>query len=151
MDELLRSAEKQMKIIRYLLTAILILTALSCERSSDQLSGLGKIRSPQGNWKIELLEHDPGLRIKEINNDSVIQSPVKWTNSKDAFVFVDSDERIWAFNGSDQTFIFEKISAESYAAWDLEGCKRPIPSQFLKRLPAALISQAEQAVDGNPH
>ena len=124
--------------------AMLAIASVGCERRSEQLSGFGEIRSPQGDWRIELLDRKPGLRITEVGKDTGGTYPSEWTNTRDAFVFVDSEERIWAFNGSDRTFIYERISADTAAAWDLAGCKHPVPAEFLKRLPPEMAKQAGQ-------
>lgn len=119
----------------------LLLTAFGCTRSSEQLSGLGKIKSPEGNWKIEMLGQEPGLRITELNGGKVFHPADQWANEKDAFVFVDSEEIIWAFDGIKRVFILEKISDVTYNAYDLAGCQHPVPQEFSRRLPSDLISQ----------
>ena len=127
----------------------LVGVSLGCTRRSDQLSGFGKILSPKGRWNIELLEVPPGLRITEGNGATHVRSPVAWTNGKAAFVYVDNDERIWAFDGGIQTFIFEKVRESEYSASSLANWKHPIPVQFNAVLPYQLRRQAEQVGGGN--
>ena len=113
----------------------LIGSGLGCTRKSEQLSGFGVIQSPKGSWKIELLEATPGLRIADRSGTANFRMPVAWTNTKDAFVYVDQDERIWAFDGHQQTFIFEKIGKGEYRASSLADWNDPVPTQFNSKLP----------------
>jgi hypothetical protein len=133
-----------------LILAVLVFAIASCERSSNELSGYGKIRSPQGKWEIELLADEPGLKLVKregsaAENGAPFYSPSDWSggSTKDAFVFVDSNEVVWAFDGSSKTFIFESTSSHSNTVWSLATCPHPIPSEFLKRLPAAVARKVK--------
>lgn len=99
---------------------------LGCTPTGEILEEFGRIHSPGGNWTVELSSGDPGLRIidrRASDHPGARQmrrltgartkfstGPSEWTNHPGAFVFIDEEDRIWAWNGRDSTFIHERFN-----------------------------------------
>lgn len=128
-----------------------LLLATGCTPSGRLLEEEGKIKSPGGNWTVELLSVEPGLIVSDrharelwprsgIRLTSKKVTPDDWKNFPGAFVYFDGEDRVWAYNGEDRTFIYER-RPESDTAWTITTWPHPIPEEVRARLPDSLTEQ----------
>lgn len=128
----------------------------SCEKHVNLLEGLGSLKSPDGNCEAVLSPGSRGLTIHRtternafgVTITGIAESPVDWTNHPGAFVFFESNDRVWAFNGLDQSFILIK-KAQGGVSYAFETYPGDFPSEVIKRLPESIASKYRNRV-GKP-
>lgn len=139
-----------MKISRYLLVLVLCIFLPSCPKRQQLVNETGVYRSPQGNWKVELLNEAPGLRVTHLKRrpgpnkgagpkgkkEGETLSPENWQSSPGAFVYFDDADRVWCFDGKDRTFIVEE-APEGLLAWNLNNFPGEVPLTFKQMIVGA--------------
>ena len=137
-----------MRSFLFILAAVFLLP--SCERK-ELLNETGVYRSPNGNWRVELLNEAPGLKVTELKRrpfDSKGSkpkgrkkgetfSPSGWVSSPGAFVYFDDDNHVWAFDGRERTVIVGKEDGK-LVTWSLESYPGSVPPVFSQMKAGAL-------------
>ena len=123
----------------------------SCPERQKLINETGVYRSPGGNWKVELLNEAPGLRVTQLKRRSGPPSkgagpkgkkqgetlaPEGWVSSPGAFVYFDDADRVWCFDGRNRTFIVQD-SDEGLLAYNLSNYPGPIPPTFQQMMAGA--------------
>ena len=154
---------KELKTIVPIILAILLAGFPGCRRKGSIITRSGTLFSSGGNWKVELLSSRPGLRITDMKKTGEARqvetltgkaltfsiTPSDWTNSENAFVYIDQDERVWAFNGTDRSFIHEK-SKNGSRDWDFQSWPGDIPNEVKQRIPPNATQQAKHGASAQP-
>ena len=128
-----------MKLTQLILASIIILSG--CHKNTDSVTepnalkeskiikGIGSHVSPSKNWEVALSETDPQLSVKFIadgkSNHSI--TPKGWNNAPNAFVFFDSNDCAWVFDGSSGVVIAEMTKSNHFILWGLEAWTNDIP------------------------
>lgn len=163
------SPSRAAKRMRLFIPSFLFLAVamVACTPKAQILESEGKVKSPGGKWEVHLTDSERGLVIfdrhagktegqKELRRETGMRmtesyvSPNDWENFEGAFVYFDEDDRVWAWNGRDRTFIYERLP-NSNRAWDIGTWPHKVPGPVRERLPENLLTdrKAEQAGRGN--
>jgi hypothetical protein len=130
------------------LLSLLILSLASCEKRATLLEEVGTLKSPDGNCEAVLSAGSRGLTIRKVIQRSTFGmatassevTPASWTNHPGAFVFFESDDRVWAFDGVEQSFIYVKRDKGS-VSYSFDSYPGHFPSEVINRLPESLASK----------
>ena len=99
-----------------------------------------------GRWRVIVSEHDASLRVSRLSEKgSTTISPESWRAAAGAFVYVEGNHRVWAFNG--QTNLFMVSAAENTLASygpAIFPCK--LPPEVISRLPDRVARRIQQHV-----
>lgn len=116
---------KSPQILLILLTGLFI----GCSKDHSRLlEGQGSMISPSGNWEIELSESNPALTIRNVFEG--------WTNiNSGAFVYVDQNDTVWAYDGGLEVLIFNIPKPKTYVMWDLFTWTNEVPDIVKQKLP----------------
>ena len=121
---------------------ILVLSLVGCDRNSGDfqavetvlLEGQGRVMSPDRTWTVTLTDTPPGLVVeRDTVVLEIVDSPVDWNTSEGAFVFFDSDSRVWAYDGDARSFIVAQES-DTTTFWEFETWPKAVPVEVVSRV-----------------
>jgi hypothetical protein len=125
-----------------LIIAIFLLVSKRSRRSLDRL---GSIHSPKIAATLSFTKANPGIFIERRVSGfdwGIVKygmttsiSPQGWTNYPGFFATIDDEGRFWAYNGKDQTWIYERMSDGGVRTFGLQTWKGAVPPEFSKKIP----------------
>jgi hypothetical protein len=138
---------KRFYAVSMAISAILVIYFYIAQKPNTRLlEKIGSIESPKIGARLIFTNDDPGIVIERRVSGfdwGIIQfgmttsiSPQNWTNFPGFFAVIDDDGRFWAYNGKDQTWIYERMPDGGGRTLGLQTWKGPIPPEFTNRLPA---------------
>jgi hypothetical protein len=89
-----------------------------------------------GQWRVVVSQRDGSLHVSRFSTTgNVTINPEVWRASKGAFVFVESDSRVWAYDGGADLLMFA-ASTEGLISYGPHGFPCELPEDVASRLPA---------------
>ena len=98
-------------------------------------------RSIYGPWAVAVTTPDGALSVTRLSGTgSATIGTTAWTATEGAFLFVESPDRIWAFDGDDNLFMLQ-AAASTLISYGPHTFPVTAPSEVAARLPAGFRSQ----------
>lgn len=101
------------------------------------MTDFGEFKSDKSPWSVRVSAEDRKLQISRkmaLGNTGV--SPEAWRAREGWFVFIENEERAWAYDG-DRDLIMVRITKEGSTVYDANTISGPVPEQVRSRLSAA--------------
>jgi len=115
--------------------------------ASTVIDWVGSYRSENTPWKVAIHnDRPPVIEYDRKGGIDTAISPPAWRPRKGWFVFIESDYRLWAFDGTEILFLVQ-ITEEGGTLYDLRSLPTVPPSAILHRLPEALRERISSQVN----
>lgn len=92
-----------------------------------------------GRWRVVVSGEDASLHISRLSGTgSTTISPQGWKAAKGAFLFVEGDERVWAYDGSSHDLLMVAAQTNTMSIYGLRQIPCDVPDEVSSRLPVDL-------------
>lgn len=106
----------------------------STSPKSALLEGIGTLESPHGTWSVEMKKTPSKLVVsRQRKGVKVSESPNYWDTSEGAFIYIDEEDRVWAYDGIKSSFIIESTN-DGTISWDFNTWKNNFPVAVTERI-----------------
>jgi hypothetical protein len=106
--------------------------------ASTMMNWIGTYSSESTPWRVTVHKDKPSVfgYDRKIGVDTSI-SPSAWRPHDGWFVWIENDDRLWAFDGSESLLMFH-ITKEGGTVYEISTLPMVPPSQVLQRLPDSI-------------
>lgn len=98
------------------------------------MTDFGEFKSDLSPWSVRVSSQDRKLHIsRKMSLGGTGMSPSAWRAKEGWFVFLENEERAWAFDG-DRDLLMVQITPEGTTLYDIASVPLPVPEPVLSRL-----------------